>query len=150
MEVPVISQHRLYGITEDPVLVAISGTRDGVAHLAPENNKIIHTTISRDKVTMQVSVNNRQVSVSPSLANKLRAVPPDRVDEVRKLIESHVPLPPKPTPKPKPKRERPDPPQPPPPKLKPKKKVLKPKPKPKHEVPPTVRARKQMVIRRKK
>jgi hypothetical protein len=97
---------------------------------------------------MQVSVNNRQVSVSPSLANKLRAVPPDRVDEVRKLIESHVPLPPKP--KPKPKRERPDPPQPPPPKLKPKKKVLKPKPKPKHEVPPTVKARKQMVIRRKK
>ena len=96
---------------------------------------------------MQVSVNNRQVSVSPSLANKLRAVPPDRVAEVRKLIESHVPLPPKP--KPKPKRERPDPP-PPPPKLKPKKKALKPKPKPKHEVPPTVKARKQMVIRRKK
>ncbi len=101
---------------------------------------------------MQVSVNNRQVSVSPSLANKLRAVPPDRVAEVRKLIESHVPLPPKPTLKPKPKRDRPDPPQPSPPKLKPKKKALKPKPKtkPKHEVPPTVKARKQMVIRRKK
>jgi hypothetical protein len=94
---------------------------------------------------MQVSVNNRQVSVSPSLANKLRAVPPDRVAEVRKLIESHVPLPPKP--KPKPKRERPDPTQ---SKSKPKKRALKPKPKPKHEVPPTVRARKQMVIRRKK
>ena len=104
---------------------------------------------------MQVSVNNRQVSVSPSLANKLRSVPPDRVAEVRKLIESHVPLPPKPKANPKPKpnpKKRESPPQ---PKLKPERRAMKVKPrssnpKPKHEVPPTVKARKQMVIRRKK